>query len=86
MVKYSYAERVVNKVRKLMKYNAPYNEVISAQPHISLNLNYELESISWSYGGLSLLVLNNSIQIQEGYGPLRVIVSYDSFDGLLAMK
>lgn len=89
MSKYSYAERVVKKVRKLITIQ-PYSECLKFTPHISINgHNFELNEIVFDNWEIIILVNKSGVfykPYNSGSGQYNTIITYNGFDELLKMN
>ena len=85
MVKYAYAERVVKKVRGLLKYDERVRQFIMNPPSISIGSDYTLESIVWNYYEYALIVTQKAV-VYRGYNSESTILSYRGFDELLTYR
>lgn len=85
MVKYSYAERVVKKIRKLLRYDQSLVDCLKAGPLVEVDgSTFELFSVVWNYYNISVVADQNNIFVSDR-GQRRNLVQYNGFDGLLAL-
>ena len=85
MTKYTYAERVVKKVRKLLGRNGLTKDFIMNHPSIDLDEDFCLESLVWTYYDIQIIVTSNHIIYRNRLQDVAMI-EYNSFDDLLKMS
>ena len=85
MTRYAYAERVVKKVRQILKYNPKVKDFINNHPSITLDDQYQLGTIVWNYYNYQLVVGSTSITFYNSFNrsDCNVIITYNSYDDLL---
>ena len=85
MVKYAYAERVIKKVKQLLKYDNRLREIVNNNPSINLNSQCYLESIVWNYYELQVLATSRGIYYVNRANR-ETITTYNGFDELLNIR
>ena len=85
MTKYTYAERVVKKVRQLLRYNGITKDFIMNHPSIDLDENFCLESLVWTYYDIQVIVTSNHI-VYSNRNHAVPMMEYNGFDDLLKIK
>lgn len=86
MAKYTYGERVVKKLRKVLCYDQRISQLIAGNPHISLDENFDLASVRWDYCGLVVIATAECVTLHERGGSTTTIMYYQGFDALLSMR
>lgn len=86
MAKYAYAERVVKKIRKVLRYDQRLTAVVNTKPQIHVGEDYELSQIRWDYCGFVVLANPTGILCQFGGGSMSTVMYYESYDKLLSIR
>lgn len=84
MTKYTFAERVYKKVKKLLSCNPQAKEIMSCCPAIELDENFCLSSLCWHFYNLDILVTDTAITYHNR-GQRQVLYTYAGFDALLKL-
>lgn len=85
MTKYGYAERVAAKVKKLLKFDTQVQEIVRCQPIVQLDAGFFLQSLVWNYYNYSVVVSTSGVALSDG-SQTRILLKYNGFDELLAMR
>lgn len=85
MTKYGYAERVAAKVKKLLKFDTQVQEIVRCQPIVQLDAGFFLQSLVWNYYNYSVVVTTSGVALSDG-SQTRILLKYNGFDELLAMR
>lgn len=83
MTKYNYAKRVVEKVKKLLKYSPTTNDILTYSPTITLDENYKLDSVVWTYYETTIIVTSTEVTVC-GRNDTTILFEYDGYDELLS--
>lgn len=87
MAKYVYAERVSKKIKHVLRFDKHLSEIVnSCVPHIQLDEHFELETVSWTYYDESVVATRTNIVHIHPNRSSSMILYYESFDRLLAIK
>lgn len=84
MTKYAYAERVVKKVRNLLKHDKRFTNIVAGMPTVNLDQMFYLDSLVWNYYDIQIMVTKTQIVYGERSRPQAVIMQFNGFDDLLS--
>lgn len=84
MEKFEYAEKVVKKVKNMLKHDNRFSEFFNVEPIIEVDgKSFGLNRIAWNYYEYSLIVMRTKLMYCGRNGGT-VIMTYRSFDDLLS--
>lgn len=85
MAKFTYAERVCKKVRKLLSHDERFKTIVECQPSVELDADFNLRGMHWSYYDLDIHVSEEQVVYYERSRAQAVLIRYNGFDHLLKL-
>lgn len=86
MAKYAYAERVVNKLRRLLRHDKRVVDLLGTMPTVFLDSGFNLSHLMWACGCQRIVVNCQGVLYDTTDGVHENMLQFNGFDGLLSMR